>query len=61
MIDSDITGNITAACHQLPQEMIETHDAACQCDRCCNSLTRIARKTPISAQKLSNHQYGGRK
>jgi hypothetical protein len=37
MTDSDITGNITAECGQVPQkqEMIETHDDGCTCDCCC--------------------------
>jgi hypothetical protein len=36
MIDSDITGNI-AECRQLTQkqEMIESHEAGCECDCCC--------------------------
>jgi hypothetical protein len=36
MTDSDITGNITADCGQVPQkqEMIEGHEVGCTCD-CC--------------------------
>lgn len=37
MTDSDITGNITADCGQVPQgqEMIEGHEAGCTCNCCC--------------------------
>lgn len=37
MTDSDITGNITADCGQIPQrqEMIEGHESGCTCDSCC--------------------------
>jgi len=37
MTDSDITGNITADCGQVPQkqEMIEAHEVGCTCDCCC--------------------------
>jgi hypothetical protein len=38
MIDSDIMGNITADCGQLPQkqEMNEAHEIGCTCDSCCH-------------------------
>src|SRR5437870_5239464 len=37
MTNSDITGNITADCGQVPQkqEMIEAHEVGCTCDCCC--------------------------
>jgi hypothetical protein len=62
MIDSDITGNIAACCHELPQkqEMIDAHESDCACD-CCRLLSESNCQDNLDQCEEAQQPSGGMK